>query len=153
MATKLKPKQSEKVKSSSAGKTKKSYIQTVGRRKTAVARVRLFEGKQDIIINGKPATEYWPGDSLATRYMEPLVTTNTHKKYTATAKIQGSGKNGQLEAFIHGISRALVQVNAERFRPILKKKGFLTRDPRMKETRKVGSAGSKARAKRQSPKR
>jgi len=134
-------------------KTKKNYIQSVGRRKTAIARVRLVEGKSDITINGVPASEYWPGEVAEKRYTEPFVTTNTHKKYTASAKITGSGRNGQLEAFIHGLSRALIQINPERFRPILKKRGFLTRDPRMKETRKVGSAGSKARSKRQSPKR
>lgn len=144
-------KKTTKPKSTSTGK--KSYIHAVGRRKTAIARIRLFEGKQDMIVNGKPIAEYWQGSIMETRYIEPLVTTNTHKKYTATALVSGSGKNGQLEAFIHGLSRALVEVNPERFRPILKKKGFLTRDPRMKETRKVGSAGSKARSKRQSPKR
>jgi small subunit ribosomal protein S9 len=134
-------------------KTKKDYIYTVGRRKTATARIRLFEGKKEIEVNGKPISEYWPGKDLETLYMEPFVTTNTHKKYTATVKVEGSGKKAQLGAFIHGISRALVKINPDRFKPILKKKDFITRDPRMKETRKVGSAGSKARSKRQSPKR
>lgn len=140
-----------KTKTTKAKSTKKNYIQAVGRRKTAVARVRLFEGKDEIIVNGKKASAYWPKQEL--RYMEPFVTTNTHKKYTASVKVEGSGLNSQLEAFIHGVSRALVEVNPERFKPILKKRGFMTRDPRMKETRKVGTAGSKARAKRQSPKR
>jgi small subunit ribosomal protein S9 len=133
--------------------TKKNYIQATGRRKTAVARVRLIESKKEITINNIPASQYWPSSTFAPSYLEPLITTNTHKKYSATAKITGSGKQSQLDAFIHGLSRALVQVNPERFRPILKKKGFLTRDPRMKETRKIGSSGSKARSKRQSPKR
>ena len=133
--------------------TKKNYIQATGRRKTAVARVRLIESKKEITINNIPASQYWPSSTFAPSYLEPLITTNTHKKYSATAKITGSGKQSQLDAFIHGLSRALVQVNPERFRPILKKKGFLTRDPRMKETRKVGSSGSNARSKRQSPKR
>ena len=132
---------------------KKNYIQATGRRKTAVARVRLIESKKEITINNIPASQYWPSSTFAPSYLEPLITTNTHKKYSATAKITGSGKQSQLGAFIHGLSRALVQVNPERFRPILKKKGFLTRDPRMKETRKVGSSGSKSRSKRQSPKR
>ncbi len=133
--------------------SKKNYIHTVGRRKTAIARVRLTEGKGEVIVNNKLISEYWPGAIATNLYMEPFLTTNTHKKYTATVKVSGSGKRAQLSAFIHGISRALIQINPERFRPILKKKGFLTRDPRMKETRKVGSGGSKARAKRQSPKR
>lgn len=152
MATK-KTKTTTKTVSKTKKTTKKNYIHAVGRRKTAVARVRLFEGKDEITINGKPISEYWPAASAANLYMEPFVTTNTHKKYTATVKIKGSGKVAQLDAFLHGISRALVEINPERFKPILKKKGFLTRDPRMKETRKVGTAGSKARAKRQSPKR
>lgn len=133
--------------------TKKAYIYAVGRRKTAIARVRLIEGKKEIEINGKPISEYWSSAQQQILYMEPFVTTNTHKKYTATVKVEGSGKESQLGAFIHGISRALVKVNPDRFKPILKKKGFLTRDPRMKETRKIGSGGSKARSKRQSPKR
>lgn len=133
--------------------TKKAdYIYAVGRRKTAVARVRLTEGKDEIIVNDKPISKYWPGKNLETLYLEPLRTTNTHEKYTATVKVYGSGVTGQVEAFIHAVSRALVKVNPERFRPILKKKGFLKRDPRMKETRKVGTGG-KARSKRQSPKR
>jgi small subunit ribosomal protein S9 len=133
--------------------TKKKYIQAVGRRKTAVARVRLIEGKGEMVVNGKPISTYWPGSIMENLYMEPFKTTNTHTKYTATVKVTGSGSKGQLEAFIHGVSRALVKVNPERFRPILKKRGFLTRDPRMKETRKVGGSGSKARARRQSPRR
>ena len=156
MATKKNTKIAKKVtKKVAINKTKKSakknFIHAVGRRKTAIARIRLFEGKDEIVVNGKSISQYFK--NLEIRYMEPFVTTNTHKKYTASVKVSGSGKNAQLEAFIHGISRALVEVNPERFKPILKKKGFLTRDPRMKETRKVGSAGSKARAKRQSPKR
>lgn len=133
-------------------KTSKKYIHAVGRRKTAVARVRLIEGKDEIIVNDKPITKYWPGAQLETLYMEPFKTTNTQAKYTATVKVSGSGVKGQIDAFIHAVSRALALVNPERFRPILKKRGFLSRDSRMKETRKVGTGG-RARAKRQSPKR
>lgn len=131
---------------------KKTYISTIGRRKTAIARVRLFEGKTEIQVNGQPISKYWPGENLKTLYLEPFVTTNTQAKYTATVKVEGSGVKGQIGAFIHGVSRALVKVNEERNKPILKKRGFLTRDSRMKETRKVGGGG-KARSKRQSPKR
>lgn len=147
MATKKEP-----VKKIVKKTAKKSFISTVGRRKSAVARVRLFEGKAEIQVNGKPISEYWPGKNLATLYLEPLMTTNTQAKFTATVKVVGSGTKGQIGAFIHAISRALVKVNPERFRPILKKRGFLTRDSRMKETRKIGGGG-KARSKRQSPKR
>lgn len=136
-----------------ATKKQKDYIYAVGRRKSAVARIRLFESKDAMIVNGKPIAEYWPGLSLENLYLEPFRTTNTHTKYSVSVKVIGSGVQGQIGAFIHAVSRALVKVNPERFRPILKKKGFLTRDSRMKETRKAGSAGSKARAKRQSPKR
>lgn len=132
---------------------KKDYISSYGRRKTAVARVHLIEGKDEIIVNGKPVSQYWPGVAMESLYLEPFRTTNTHTKYTATVKVIGGGPMAQIGAFIHGVSKALVEVNTERFKPILKKRGFLTRDPRMKETRKAGSAGSKARAKRQSPKR
>ncbi len=148
MATK---KTTTKASSTTKGK-KTDYVYAVGRRKKAVARVHLIEGKDEILVNGRPISQYWPGKSLETFYMEPLRTTNTHEKYTATVKVYGSGVYGQLGAFIHALSRALVKVNPERFRPILKKRGFLTRDPRMKETRKVGTGG-KARSKRQSPKR
>lgn len=132
---------------------KKDYIYAYGRRKTATARIHLFEGKDPIVVNGVSIDKYWPGAVMESIYMEPFRTTNTHSKYTATVKVLGSGSMAQIGAFIHAISKALVEVNPERFKPILKKRGFLTRDPRMKETRKVGSAGSKARAKRQSPKR
>lgn len=134
-------------------KTKGKYIYSYGRRKTAVARIRLFEGKDEMIVNDKPISQYWPGASLESMYMEPFRTTNTHSKYSATVKVEGSGTKSQLGAFLHAVSKALVEINPERFKPILKKRGFLTRDPRMKETRKAGSAGSKARSKRQSPKR
>lgn len=132
---------------------KKDYISSYGRRKTAIARVRLFEGRDEIIVNGLPISQYFPGEAFESQYLEPFRTTNTHTKYSATVKIIGSGKQSQLGALIHAVSKALVVINPERFKPILKKRGFLTRDPRMKETRKPGSAGSKARAKRQSPKR
>ncbi|OGD79142.1 30S ribosomal protein S9 [Candidatus Collierbacteria bacterium RIFOXYB1_FULL_49_13] len=129
-----------------------SFIAASGRRKTAVARVRLFEGKDEIIVNGKPISQYWPGELNKTAYEEPFKTTNTLNKYTATVKVAGSGTNSQMGAFLTAISKAISTLNVEQFRPTLKKRGFLTRDPRMKETRKIGAAHG-ARAKRQSPKR
>ena len=135
-------------------KTKKSsYIYAVGRRKTASARVRLYLNKKgDVIINEKPIKEYFPGEAFEKTYLAPLRTANVIGKYLITVKVNGSGKIGQLGAVIHGISRVLVKLDKEKFSPLLKKRGFLTRDPRKKERRKAGMGG-KARRKRQSPRR
>ncbi len=134
-------------------KASNSYVWAVGRRKKAIARVRLFPKKKGkILINNKPIEEYFPGEVLKKFYLSPLRTCNIVDKYLITAKVEGSGKKGQLEAVVHGISRVLVKLDEEKYKPILKKKGFLTRDSRMKERRKVGTGG-KARRKKQSPKR
>ena len=85
-------------------------------------------------------------------YLEPFRTTNTMGRFATSIKVVGGGLSGQLGAVIHGISRALEKVDKEKFRPILKKRGFMKRDPRAKERRKAGRAG-KARARKQSPKR
>lgn len=137
---------------------KAKYIPAVGRRKTATARVRLYQKKDlpagrqgQIIVNELPIEKYFPGDVNKVLYLEPFRVTNTEGKYSATIKVEGSGKMGQVGAVVHGIARALVLANKD-FRPILKKKGLLTRDPRKKERRKAGLA-HKARAKKISPKR
>ena len=132
-------------------KSKAKYIPAIGRRKTATARIRLFQKKGSIIVNDLPIKKYFPGEANKVLYLEPFQLTNTIDKYHATVKVKGSGKEAQLGAVIHGISRALIKANKD-LRPILKKKGFLTRDPRAKERRKAGLAG-KARAKKISPKR
>jgi small subunit ribosomal protein S9 len=157
MATKLTKKNSKPikpVKNQVATKTNKktNFIRGLGRRRTAIARARVFEGKEEIVVNHKPISTYWPNRLLASQYLEPFRVTNTLDKYTAEVLIAGGGVKGQINAFIHAVSKALSTINPEKFRPILKKNGFLTRDPRMKETRKVGQAG-KARLKKQSPKR
>ncbi|MCH7952062.1 30S ribosomal protein S9 [Patescibacteria group bacterium] len=134
-------------------KTKKSdFIHAVGRRKTANARIRLYQKKGPIIVNDMPIEEYFPLKVYKHDYLEPFQTTNTLEKYSATIKVLGSGKSGQLGAVVHGIARALAKADPKKYRPLLKKRGFLTRDPRMKERRKPGLAQS-ARAKKQSPKR
>jgi len=134
-------------------KRKASYIPAVGRRKTAVARVRLYLNKKGgIIVNEQPIKEYFPGKRLEEKYLQPLKCCNLIGKHLITAKVEGSGKMGQLGAVVHGISRALNELDKEKFRPVLKKEGFLTRDSRMKERRKIGTRG-KARRKKQSPKR
>jgi len=128
------------------------YVESIGRRKVATARVRLYESKGDFIVNDKVVGQYFNTiPNVASRYNVPFELTGTKGKFTVTVKLSGSGVNAQLEAMILGISRALVEYD-ESFRALLKPAGLLTRDDRMKETRKIGTGG-KARRKRQSPKR
>ena len=131
---------------------KKDYIYAVGSRKTATARVRLYLKKGDKLVNGKAVGQYFPGEVSQKYYLLPLTLTKTDEKFSFSAKIEGSGKHAQLEALIHGLSRALVLHDSEAYRPILKQHGFLTRDARKRERRKVGTGG-KARRQKQSPKR
>lgn len=131
---------------------KKSYIYAVGRRKEATARVRLFKGKGDLIVNDQPIGKYFSGEVAKAIYSKPFLVTQTEGKYYATIRVSGSGKNGQLGAVIHGLARTLNKENADLYHEPLKKAGLLTRDPRMRERRKAGYA-QKARAKKQSPKR
>lgn len=127
------------------------FISAVGRRKEAVARVRLAEGNGQIVVNGKPIVEYFSGTVFQRLYQKPLDLTKTSGKYTISVKVEGGGRVSQLDAVIHGISRALAKANPE-FRVALKREGLLTRDARVKERRKYGHA-QKARAMKQSPKR
>ncbi len=128
------------------------YIEATGRRKVASARVRLYQTAGDFVVNDKVVGAYFGTIRNAdSRYLLPFKITGTEKKFSVVAKINGSGASSQLDALIHGISRALVKYNEE-YRTLLKQAGFLTRDDRMKETRKVGHGGS-ARRQRQSPKR
>lgn len=136
-----------------SSKTKKNkYIFAVGRRKTATARIRLFRGKGKILVNNKPIAEYFPGEVAKVEYLKPFMVTDRVGKYFATIKVEGSGKNGQLGAVVHGLARALDKENPQLYHSVLKKAGLLTRDPRAKERRKPGQMG-KARKKKQSPKR
>ena len=130
----------------------KGYVQSVGRRKEAVARVRLFKGQAQMTVNGRPIAEYFKGAIYQKFYQKPFVITNTLGQYTATVKVIGGGPNAQLEAIIHGLARSLQQLDKEKFRSSLKSAGLLTRDYRAKERRKYGHAHA-ARAKKQSPKR
>lgn len=143
---------SASAKTSAKMATPKQFVYAVGRRKKATANVRVFKGKQEILVNGKLASEYWPSKDQQKKYQEPFLLTGILGEYTATAKIKGSGKMGQIGAFVHGVARALNKLDGDKFRPTLKKSGLFTRDSRMKETRKVGQGG-KARFKKQSPKR
>lgn len=130
----------------------KSYHQAVGRRKEAVARVRLLPGEGKMTVNSKPISEYFRGVIYQKAYQKPFELTETLGKYTATIKVIGGGTASQLGAIVHGLSRALTLVDKDKFRPLLKKEGLLTRDPRVRERRKMGQAG-RARARKQSPKR
>lgn len=108
-----------------------------GRRKNAIARVYLVPGTGKITINNRDVKEYLNQDILVMIVKQPLVLTETLEKYDVIAKANGGGVSGQAGAIRHGISRALLEVEAS-LRPALKKEGFLTRDPRMKERRKYG---------------
>ena len=115
----------------------KNYFYGTGRRKESVARVRLVPGKGKITINGKTIEEFFGLETLRMIVKQPLVLTNNEAKYDIIAKVIGGGYTGQAGAIRHGLSRALLQVNEEN-RAVLKKAGFLTRDPRMKERKKYG---------------
>ena len=119
------------------------YIAT-GRRKTAIARVRLFQGEGNITVNGRKFDEFFPTTDLQLLVTEPFKTVDAASKFDVIALCDGGGVSGQAGALRHGISRALLQVD-EAFRPLLKKAGFLTRDPRMKERKKPGRPGARRR--------
>ncbi|MBP6913497.1 MAG: 30S ribosomal protein S9 [Candidatus Levybacteria bacterium] len=145
-------------------KSSKNYTNAVGRRREAVARVRIYTAggkievfgeereRGDIIINKKPVMEYFSFASSASKYKKLLGDAGVDGKYIISARITGGGLNGQLEAFVHGVARALDKIDKEKHHKILSDNGYLTRDPRTRERRKVGNAG-KARRKKQSPKR
>ncbi len=150
-----------------AKKTKDiQYYEATGRRRESVALVRMHlvtkdkpvtvHGKKytkgQIIVNDKPVEEFFPGEVNKSRYLQPLTLTENADRFVITIKVQGGGKIGQLEAVIHGIARALIEADTDAYRPALKSNGLLTRDPRIKERRKVGRGG-KARRQKQSPKR
>ena len=108
-----------------------------GRRKNAIARVRVIEGTGKITINGKDIDDFFGLETLKVIVRQPLTVTNTTAKYDVIATVKGGGFTGQAGAIRHGLARALNEANSE-YRPILKQNGFLTRDPRMKERKKYG---------------
>jgi len=132
-------------------KKKVDYTYAVGRRKSAVARVRLFKGKEQSLVNDQPFGKFFPGEVFESIFKKPFKLVDMQGKMYVTVKVQGGGKTGQLEAVVHGVAKALSLFDPK-LRELLKKEGFLTRDPRKKERRKVGTGG-KARRKKQSPKR
>ena len=118
--------------------SKRQYQYGTGRRKSSIARVRVYEnGTGSIIINGRDIDDYFGLDTLKLIVRQPLVSTDTIGKVDIICTVKGGGVTGQAGAIRHGISRALLGLNAE-FRATLKAAGFLTRDPRMKERKKYG---------------
>ncbi len=109
-----------------------------GRRKSSIARVYLVPGTGKITINKRDIDNYFGLETLKVVVRQPLVLTSTVDKYDVLVNVHGGGFTGQAGAIRHGISRALLQADSEEFRPALKKAGYLTRDPRMKERKKYG---------------
>ncbi len=113
-----------------------------GRRKTSVARVRLMPGEGKVVVNQTPLAEYFGKKTLEMIVKQPLVLTDTESRFDVIAKVHGGGITGQAGAIRLGIARALLKADAE-MRPLLKRAGFLTRDPRMKERKKYGLKGAR----------
>jgi len=142
----------------------KDFMFAVVRRRAAVARVRIYSKissglvfgeyavkKGDLVVNGRHISQYFGGKVSEAVYEEPLKATDNLNKFTVTARVNGGGAQSQLGAFVLGLSRGLAAID-EANKPLLRKKGLLTRDPRVRERRKVGMGG-KARRAKQSPKR
>lgn len=108
-----------------------------GRRKKSIARVYLTPGKGNIVINKRSIDDYFGMETLKVIVRQPLMATDTVSKFDVTVTVRGGGNSGQAGAIRHGVARALLQADGE-YRPVLKKEGFLTRDPRMKERKKYG---------------
>ena len=119
------------------------YFYGTGRRKKSVARVRLYAGTGKVTINDRDIDEYFGLETLKLITRQPLALTGTDEKFDIECRVAGGGVTGQAGAIRHGISRALLQYDSENLRPILKKAGFLTRDPRMKERKKYGLRGAR----------
>lgn len=142
----------------------KNFLFAVGRRREAIARVRLYTGvkaqslnggeikKGEVYVNGKPIQEYFRFRAYASSYNKLLLDTGVGGKYAFSIKVEGGGLSGQLDSVVLGMARALDKLDREKFHKILRDKGYLTRDARIRERRKVGMGG-KARRKKQSPKR
>lgn len=140
----------------------RDYVFAIGRRKSSTAEVRLYKKdatvwggvsvkKGEIIVNKKPALEYF-GKGFEKMYSRPLQAAGMQDKLAISVQVRGGGKTGQLDAVVLAIARGLDKIDREKFHAILKKKGMLTRDPRVRERRKVGMGG-KSRRRKQSPKR
>ena len=119
-----------------------NYFYGTGRRKSSVARVRVYPGTGKITINDRDIDDYFGLETLKLIVRQPLALTGTAEKFDIVCRVAGGGVTGQAGAIRHGLSRALLQAD-ENYRPALKKAGFLTRDPRMKERKKYGLKGAR----------
>ena len=117
---------------------KRPYFYGTGRRKKSVARVRLYNGTGKVTINDRDINDYFGLETLKVIVRQPLALTGLAEKFDIECRVAGGGVTGQAGAIRHGIARALLQYDSEALRPALKKAGFLTRDPRMKERKKYG---------------
>ena len=120
----------------------KPYFYGTGRRKKSVARVRLYPGTGVITINGRDISEYFGLETMKLIVNQPFGVTDTVGKFDIVANVKGGGFSGQAGAIRHGVARALLSAD-ETYKPLLKKAGFLTRDPRMKERKKYGLKGAR----------
>ena len=118
--------------------SKSAYFYGTGRRKHSVARVRLYQGTGKVTVNGRDIDDYFGLETLKLIVRQPMMLTDTLGKFDVIVNVYGGGYTGQAGAIRHGISRALLDVDSAEYRATLKKAGFLTRDPRMKERKKYG---------------
>lgn len=123
---------------------KENVYYATGKRKTAIARTWIMPGNGEIIVNNKPIDEYFKIESLKGMVKHPLVLTNTHESFNVKSRVVGGGVSGQAGAIRHGITRALMLANPD-LRKVLKKAGFVRRDSRVKERKKYGQKGARAR--------
>ncbi len=119
------------------------YFYGTGRRKKSVARVRLYAGTGKITVNDRDINDYFGLETLKLIVRQPLALTGNDEKFDIECRVAGGGVTGQAGAIRHGVARALLQYDSENLRPALKKAGFLTRDPRMKERKKYGLKGAR----------
>src|SRR5512145_84971 len=117
----------------------------IGKRKTSVARIWMRPGEGRVMINGRPLDEYFPREAWRVAVQTPFVVTETRGQFDILVNVRGGGLTGQADATRHGIARALLEVQSDRFRDPLKKAGLLTRDAREKERKKYGQRGARAR--------
>ena len=131
---------------------KVNYFSAKGARKESSARVRIYRGKGENVVNKIPVGKYFSGEIAASVWQKPFRVPETSDKYYFSAKVIGGGKQGQLDALVNGIAKALVKISEEKYKKELRKFGLLTRDSRIRQRRMVGMGG-KSRRKKQSPKR
>ena len=123
---------------------KENVFYATGKRKTAIARTWMMPGSGDVTVNNKPLDEYFTVGSAKRTLLQPFVLTNTQGSYDVKIKVIGGGISGQAGAIRHGITKALMLADPD-FRQVLKKAGFVKRDPRVKERKKYGQKGARAR--------